>query len=60
MNEASGEGSGLVRHGLLLAGGAWAFSGSIGAAATRFEGVARAWNKVKPLADHGLRLGRRK
>ena len=58
--EASAGGRGPLRHGLLLAAVTATFFGSIGAAATRFERVARAWNKVNPLANPGLKLGRRK
>lgn len=60
MNEGSAAGKVALRYGLLFAAGTLAFFGSIGAAATRFEGVARAWNGFSPLADPGLKLGRRK
>ena len=60
VNEVPGGGRSPLRDGLLLAAGTAAFFGSIGAAATRVERVASAWNRFSPLADPGLKLGRRK
>ena len=48
------------RYGLLFAVSAVGFFASVGAAATRLQSVARAWNSFSPLANPGLSIGRRK
>ena len=59
MNEAP-KARKAARYSLGLMTGAVAFLAAVGAAATRFEGVARSWNRFSPLADPGLKVGRRR